>query len=99
MIYHSNPVSTDPTDATRHRAMWSAALLAVLHDYHRAYHRRPEPQRVLDEMRLYLDSRDGRTVQACAGVDVSYRRAVELVTLPRAEFRRRMTRVGVEGGE
>ena len=95
----------DPVDqSARMRALWCDVLSAALDDYNIDYWvavkiGKMRPDVVLSNLTRYLASRDGQHVQSLAGVLIPARAAVELVKLPRREFRNRFLRQPTGGAE
>lgn len=77
------------------RSMWSAVLLTVLSDYNRDYWRAIKNggavEHVLADVRRYFASRDGRIVASCAGVEINLPNIIATISLPRDQFKARMT--------
>lgn len=92
---------SDPRAAACRR-LWASVLLAVISDYNAEHDREVRKNwgggRVLDAARRYLNSSDGQTVAARAGVDLNVVSTLRMIALPRAEFRARLT-VACEGAE
>lgn len=80
---------------TGERKMWSAVLIAVLSDYNLAYNKRVlvkgDADPILADARRYFQSRDGRIVASCAGLEINLRHIIATISLPRDQFKARMT--------
>lgn len=76
------------------RQLWAAVLLAAIDDYNLEHGRDLDKpgggSRVLEAARRYLNSRDGRTVAALAGVELNTEAVLRIIALPRREFRDRL---------
>lgn len=76
------------------RRMWAAVLVAVLNDanveYCRALRKRRDGSDVIAAARRYLNSRSGRMIAACCGVELNVESTLRTIALPRAEFRARL---------
>ena len=75
------------------RSMWAAVVLTALDDFNRDYCRAvrqgEDPAPVLTAVRRYFNSRDGRTVCACAGLHIGPDQAVAAIAMPRRDFKQR----------